>query len=291
MMTKPFFSYAFSDNYKIFELFNIMLTAGHFFDGSDRISESSKQEIFQKGIKEFLDTEKEIFMDSGGYQLMEEELGLEQEGIFEIQRKIEPDYAAHLDLPCLKTGGPEKDERLKRTIENAKEFYDLYIEREPNFKPVIVVQGYDGNSFRKCANKYKEIGLDVDYFGIGSLCKLSFKEIRKRVKGVVEVLGKDKKYHLFGVGSIKTIKKLKKDFPITSFDTSSHILAAGFGNVYYKGVQKHMKEEFRRILKVNGNGAKYKVALVNAYHIENELKERRSKGKKVIDSFVSLVSQ
>jgi tRNA-guanine family transglycosylase len=223
-------------------------------------------------------------MDSGGFQhFLNGKPAVGQKEVFEVQVMCKPDYASSLDFPTdssERVGGiiykgkkqeltkDEKDERVELTIENANKFKDLFLKKAPNFIPIGVIQGYDENSYKYCALQLKSI--DFPYYAVGSCFRAPKLEVVKRVKWVREIIP-DKPLHVFGIGSILLMKILQKEYKVQSVDTASHIVAAGYGNIFINGKQKwgrKVQGKLRTWAKRRGNKAKYQLALFNAGQIE-----------------------
>lgn len=290
MSFRIFFGYTFSDKYLLYKYFDIAVTIGHFINRKHkRFSDKCIRIISNNGLHEFFKTNRIIFMDSGGFQsFIDGKLRITQREIFELQCKLKPDLATALDVPVdavERTGGitfdkkrryltkNEKNERIEITIENANKFKDLCLKSEEilPFTPLVTVQGYDKESYQYCARELKN--LDFDYYAIGSCFRAPKKEVIKRVAWVKEIL-KNKKLHVFGIGSLILIKELIKNFKINSVDTSSHIVAASYGNTFLNGKQKWGRFVYRIIgkwIKKRGNINKYKLAFFNASQIEKFL--------------------
>jgi len=280
-----FFEYTFSDKYELPRHFNIAVSAGHFLGASHkRFSEKAFWEIKKVGIHRFLGTRKLVFMDSSGFQhFIEKKSRIDQESVFKIQMQCKPDYASALDFPVdsvERTGGlvymgkrrqlskQEKDERIELTIINASKFLDLFLKHKPDFIPIATVQGYDETSYKYCAKQLSV--MEFPYYGVGSCFRAPKLEVIRRVKWVREIIPK-RPLHVFGIGSIFLIKFLQKQFNVKSVDTASHIVAAGYGNVFIDGKQRwgrNVPGIIGNWARRRGNKPKYELALYNAGQIE-----------------------
>lgn len=166
----------------------------------------------------------ELFMDSGGFQLIGQygEYPFENEEYLHYAEEINPDFLAPLDYPCDGVDNPIKgvnisnDERIKRTVENDVFLLDNY---EGEGRVVPVIQGYDVEEYKNCVNRLKERGAITEYMGVGSICR------RKKSNEVYEILKTCKemtnsKLHVFGL-SLNLVKMPKIRHLINSFDTMS----------------------------------------------------------------------
>ena len=61
----------------------------------------------------------------------------------------------------------EKDRRIKITLKNAKEFYELHKKENYNFTPIGVAQGYDLETYKNSVKALVDMG--YEYIGIGGL--------------------------------------------------------------------------------------------------------------------------
>jgi len=106
---------------------------------------------------------------------------------------------------------------IERTIENVKK-YALQIS---SINWLISIQGHNKkpDSVKICLDYYKKLGVldEFNYFAIGNLCVERKSDIiYKTAKNVRNILGKDKKIHIFGLklSCVKDVQNL-----IDSFDT------------------------------------------------------------------------
>ncbi|MDW7728358.1 MAG: tRNA-guanine transglycosylase DpdA [Candidatus Methanoperedens sp.] len=116
----------------------------------------------------------------------------------------------------------EKDRRIKITEENAKKFLSLNRDKNYNFIPIGVAQGYDLKTYTKSVISLVEMG--YEYIALGGLVQYKsefildiLKEINPYLKGV--------HVHLFGVLRPSYLNEFEK-YGATSFDSASFLRKA-----------------------------------------------------------------
>ncbi|ADN49599.1 hypothetical protein [Vulcanisaeta distributa] len=129
---------------------------------------------------------------------------------------IQRDYPLiHVDDPGLRT---KLFNRNLAMAEAALRFGDLV-----GKDVMLVVHGWNLNTYIKCAEYYRDLG--VKYVGIGSLVphRSNTKFLINVVKGVREVLGSHVHMHLFGISTIELITQLGNY--VDSVDVSTPAIA------------------------------------------------------------------
>jgi len=177
------------------------------------------------GIHRFIGFKGSIFLDSGAFQSDGKKKTATE--ILELQNWLRPDLVSHLDKPFLHLESIDINRRwqmLRDTIENAK-IARKWEKSNNNIRVVYVIQGWNRESLRICADKMAK--LNCDYYGIGSLFRQSSNEIKTRIKIVREKVGNEPKLHLFGVNPLKYLEENPREdaFYIESLDCSSSIRA------------------------------------------------------------------
>ena len=182
------------------------------------------------GLHQFTGFKGRIFLDSGAFQYGKKGTRKSQIEVLELQRWLDPDLVSHLDKPYINLEEISEETRwnmLKDTIENAK--LTSRWERRNDIQVVYVIQGWNHQSLRVCAEKMSR--LDADYYGVGSLYRQPRSEVVKRMKLVRRIIGRKPKLHVFGVSPPRVdqdqIEGLKEVFDLVdSFDSSSPVRAA-----------------------------------------------------------------
>ena len=179
------------------------------------------------GLHQFTGFKGRIFLDSGAFQFSIKGTRKSQIEILELQRWLDPDLVSHLDKPYVNLEKIPEETRwsmLKDTVENAKVARNW--EKRNDIQVVYVIQGWDNQSLRLCAEKMSMLG--ADYYGLGSLYRQPVSKIVERVKLVREIIGENPRLHLFGVSPSRAnqLEEFKKIFhSIDSFDSSAPIRA------------------------------------------------------------------
>lgn len=152
----------------------------------------------------------------------------------------------HLIFPGLVKKDPEEaKKRWKTTLENAKEFLEIWQSKDvffDSFKPIGVAQGWDVNSYRKAVRRLLEMG--YDYIGLGGLARAPtgklesvskaklllpiLKGVWEEVKDFHEKTKKKIDIHMFGIARQNHLKTLK-ELGVTSLDSASFLRRAWVG--------------------------------------------------------------
>jgi len=198
------------------------------------ISRRLMEKSMMTGLRKAIGTTKEVIVDSLLTTIADANthsfVSKSQYHILNIQLWLKPDYIVHKDYPILNKNLTELEKRklLEKTILNAEITLKL-IEKYGiiDGKVIFVIQGWNDESFRYCAKRYADMG--VEMFGLGSSIKVNPEDFIKRLHIVREVIG-DKAYlHVFGALKPSVIKLTKNMY--NSVDTSTPFKAAAMGYV------------------------------------------------------------
>jgi 7-cyano-7-deazaguanine tRNA-ribosyltransferase len=165
-----------------------------------------------------------------------------------------PTIICSLDFPILddSLSSNQKDECIYQTIAFAYEMKSLLVSANlPDYVvPMAIIQGYDLDSIRFCAQELKEIGFPL--YGLGSMARLrQHSMIMERIRAVTEIIPPDK-LHIFGVSVTQTIQVSKK-IGLHSFDSARPAKAAAYNQVFYSdpyrrfGILENANEQKGRI--------------------------------------------
>ena len=141
-----------------------------------------------------------LFCDSGGYVFAKKYhyYPFSVDDYVEWLHQMQPAYAAMLDYPCEPALAPDRQavrDRQRRTLDYAEKLVKV----NAPWTWVPIVQGQHVEDYVLMARRYRAIGLETEYMGIGSLCaRKSVREIRDIVEAVQEELPTTW-FHLFGV--------------------------------------------------------------------------------------------
>lgn len=111
----------------------------------------------------------------------------------------------------------EKDNRVKITLKNAKEFIKLHKNMNYDFIPIGVAQGYDLKSYKSSVKAIVDMG--YENIAIGSLVNYKTEFILKILEEIQPYI-RNINVHLFGVLRPEYLKRFKK-LGVTSFDSAS----------------------------------------------------------------------
>ena len=181
-----------------------------------------------RGIKNHLGMHSQLLIDSLTNMLWRkggiDELRT-QAWILHTQKLLGADMLIHKDYPFIVKGLSKelKEKLLRRTIINAE--LALRIAENLGMEIILVIQGWDKDSYVRCAKAFKDLG--VKYVGIGSLAPKTRREkplIVDIVRTIRDILGRNVKIHVFGVSTPSLIKELIG--LVDSIDTSAPLRAA-----------------------------------------------------------------
>jgi tRNA-guanine family transglycosylase len=178
-----------------------------------------------KGLKRYIGFSKTLIVDSLPHSLFNNPdayVNSLQSLVLYAQRILGADILVHRDIPLVRVYENRKEELLKRTMLNAE--HALKMAERLGVDVMLVVQGWDPESYARCADYYR--GLGVRYAAIGSLVprRQNPRFVGMIVKLVREVLGKNVYIHLLGVANPRIAVALARY--IDSVDISTPIKAA-----------------------------------------------------------------
>lgn len=133
------------------------------------------------------------------------------------------DYGVSLDHLIIPAFYHQKNERMKITIDNAREMMEIYKSGNYKFKPIGAVQGWDPDSYFECAKEI--ISMGYDYIALGGMVRSQTKEIIGVLKKLQPILPKGINLHLFGIARLNAIKEFS-ELGVTSIDSASPLRQA-----------------------------------------------------------------
>ena len=196
--------------WKYFKVDAVMVSA-HYV----RAKESVRKRVYEKGIKEVLDFDGTVILDSGAFQALRLGKSILVDELMSIYKHVEDaDIKLSLDWP---------DDRI---VENYERMSGLEV------FPVVPVENL------KCLEYFEKV--ESDWIFIGRLAKMLMHYGRNGFESLDMELARissttRKNVWALGVGNWKTIQILAQNH-IDGTDTSSYRVAAAFGDIIVPGV-------------------------------------------------------
>ena len=189
-----------------------------------------------------------LLIDSGGFaSLFKDVVVKSRRGLGVMERKSEDgvelthpkevlefqeqhaDVGFTLDFPIPPSMvGPEREKRLKLTIANAH--WALANRRRRDLQLFACVQGWDVESYGRCAAAYASAGFDGIAIG-GLVPRMSNKENLLAIVEVVRAAVADLPLHAFGVGRPDVVEQLYTR-GVQSVDSSAYVKMAADGKLW-----------------------------------------------------------
>lgn len=203
------------------------------------------------GLREYLELgeEIEIWLDSGGFQIMNKKAGIGVSELAQVYRQLNADYYISLDVPPLPENPPSlRKEKREKTFSY---FQKLRQKLDTKAKKIIPVIHYNSNleKLDESVAKYSEYGCNL--FAIGGLVpyiltQKGTKHARKKAVlniRYLRLLLEEKVLHIMGLGSPATIPLLNL-LGISSTDSNSWRIKAAYGNIIlpWRGERNVTKE-------------------------------------------------
>lgn len=199
-------------------------------------------------VQEMGESGKRVIFDSGGYyvqtgRLSYEELFYPLLKIYQLHR-----WASVYVLPDHVPTSQDSAETVTFKVENTLRTSRLFFENMPDdLKPLAmpVVHGHTTKHVDACLEAYFSLG--VRQIGFGSFGTMGTKnEVNVASQGAVELARyvirvahqHGVKVHLFGLG-VPAVTAMLKGIGADSFDSSSWLKAAGFGQVFLPLMRAH----------------------------------------------------
>lgn len=242
-----------------------MLSLAHLIGGRAKIKFREAAE--KKGLRKVLKFNGPIMLDSGGFQMQDNE----PNKVLELQARFRPNYVVHMDIVG----------NWKKTVRNAKKTKEM--EDSFDFSIYYVVQGRNLFEYKKCAEKL--LRLKCEKFAIGNLFKLAMthkkNEILTRVITVGQII-KNRPFHLLGLSRPDLLSQL--GFHFDSFDSASAIRNATKGQqeiFMWDEKKRKMKYFYSSLYKYRPNELKCSCPVCKIFDVfENEYKLPRGTGER-----------
>lgn len=133
------------------------------------------------------------------------------------------DYGVSLDHLIIPAFYHQKYERVKITIDNAREMIELYKAGNYHFTPIGAIQGWDPDSYVECAKEI--IAMGYNYIALGGMVKSQTKDILAVLRKLKPFLPKGIDLHLFGIARLDAVKEFS-ELGVTSIDSASPLRQA-----------------------------------------------------------------
>jgi len=178
-------------------------------------NEGLRKRVYRKGIKDVLDFDGMVVLDSGAFQALRSGRSLRIDQLSDIYENVEDaDVKLSLDWPD------------KKIIENYEELRRLEV------FPVVPVAS------RKCLEYFEEV--ECDWIFVGRLAKMlmhygrnAFELLETSLTSISSIT--KKRIWALGVGNWKTIPILMRNH-VEGADTSSYRVAAAYGDIIVPGI-------------------------------------------------------
>ncbi len=151
-------------------------------------------------------------------------VNMTQSQVLYLQYLIGSDVLVHMDYPIINVDDEETRRRLlRRNIVNAEAA--LRFAESLGKDVMLVVQGWDEESYAECAGYYRDLG--VKYVGVGSLVPHSNDPefLVRVVSRIREIIGSGAYIHVFGVGNVGVLRLIGRY--VDSVDISTPAIAGG----------------------------------------------------------------
>jgi hypothetical protein len=192
-------------------------------------SKTKKKSMEEIGVHSYIRYPKNnpVMGDCGAFSYIDKENPpYKTEEILEYYEKLGFDIGVSIDHLIIGNIAKDPNERVRRyniTRNNAEEFINMHREKNCNFIPSGIAQGWDPISYRESVANLIDMG--YKHISIGGLAYSPTTEIMNTLKEISPVVQEDIEMHLFGVQRLDAIEDFRK-LGITSFDSSSYLRKA-----------------------------------------------------------------
>jgi hypothetical protein len=192
-------------------------------------SQARRAKVEAQGVHKFIRFHGKIMGDCGAFGYVEDdEPPYNTDEILDYYERLGFNYGVSIDHlivgPFAEPGVREK--RYNLTRKNAEEFLKKYQQRDFQFTPIGVAQGWDPESYAKAVKELIEMG--YDYIALGGLARAQNREILPILEAIHPHLVPTVRMHLFGVARINSISAFRH-LGVTSCDSASPLRQAWLG--------------------------------------------------------------
>ena len=178
-------------------------------------SNGISKRIEKEGIRNFLEYDGPIMMDSGGFQFQKKDtIDINPIMIMNLYEKSRPDIGVILDHPLDLISEKKNGERLLSTMKNT----GIMLKKNGNVVLLPVIHGYATDDIYQLIEYIKDIIGDPTLIGVGSLVPLikalnGRKEFIMSKESIVEKMGPPKAKALTGFYMVEIVKLIRREFP------------------------------------------------------------------------------
>jgi Queuine tRNA-ribosyltransferase len=192
-------------------------------------SQTRRAKVEAQGVHKFIRFPGKIMGDCGAFGYIEEdEPPYNTDEILDYYHQLGFNYGVSIDHlivgPFAEPGIREK--RYDLTCKNAEEFLKKYQQRDFQFTPIGVAQGWSPESYAKAVKELIEMG--YDYIALGGLARAQNREILPILEAIHPHLISTVRMHLFGVARTNAISAFRH-LGVTSCDSASPLRQAWLG--------------------------------------------------------------
>ena len=274
-------------------------SVAHFLDFA--YSEKRVSYAMKKTIKEWFGFKGTLFIDSGGYKLINIKstcknkltghgsfsLIIEPEIILDYQIRMGADIAATLDFPLVPgINRKEMRRRIRKSSEYANRAKTIAEENGHDIKIYAAIHGHNAEDILYCLSSIND---GFDGYAIGSLVPMkdNYKRLIDIVLAVRKGIPKEKPLHAFGItGSMMPVLSF---LGVDTFDSATYVHAGRFRKYLLKDMRQVPVSEISHLdceckicknygfedLKQKGSKSAALIAMHNYYTFSEEMKAIR----------------
>ena len=192
-------------------------------------SQTRRAKVEAQGVHKFIRFPGRIMGDCGAFGYIgEDEPPYNTDEILNYYHNLGFDYGVSIDHlivgPFAEPGVREK--RYDLTRKNSEEFLKKHQQRDFQFTPIGVAQGWSPESYATAVKELIEMG--YDYIALGGLARAQNREILPILEAIHPHLIPTVRMHLFGVARINAISAFRH-LGVTSCDSASPLRQAWLG--------------------------------------------------------------
>ena len=192
-------------------------------------SQVRRSQVEELGVHDFIRFPGQIMGDCGAFGYIQEEVPpYNTDEILDYYDRLGFNYGVSIDHlivgPFAEAG--IREYRYDLTRKNAEEFFKKYQQRDYQFTPIGVAQGWSPESYAKAVKELIDVG--YDYIALGGLARAQNREILPILEAIHPHLIPNVRLHLFGVARINAIPAFRH-LGVTSCDSASPLRQAWLG--------------------------------------------------------------